>query len=346
MWFFSRIVIIGTMQLIVPITPIVLQKYHLELAPNFIHQINWELFSHWDGKWYKNIVTLGYEYVNNDHDHNIAFFPLFPLVTKGVMLLGFSFEVAGTLVNNLAFLGAGFLIYYWIKQRNGIICARWVIAVLVWCPYSLFATVTYSEGLFLLLTAASLRAFEKRQHIMAACLGAMATGTRITGVALIPAFLLVAWKERRLRIAYIASFAVGGGLLLFSLYCTLHFGDPLAFVHAQKTWGAVGFVWSWLTTLELSWVFVLTCLFGYLLWHLRQELSPVAVNYGFCSLILVLASGRPSSIPRLFYGTVPLILALGIFFAQYPRLGFSVIGLFGILLIHVALQFSQWEWVG
>jgi Gpi18-like mannosyltransferase len=52
---------------------------------------------------------------------------------------------------------------------------------------------------------------------------------------LVPAFLIVAWKERRPPIAY-AALAATSGLLLFSLYCAIRFGDPLAFVHVQRAW--------------------------------------------------------------------------------------------------------------
>lgn len=345
MWLLSRYVIIGAAQLTTSANQITPVTHHL-FATRLFSIINWELFSQWDGEWFRSIATLGYEYINDGQRHNIAFFPLFPLVVHGVMLLGFSFEVAGTLVNNLALLGAMIVAYCWTKERNGFVCARWVTAILAWCPYSLFASVTYSEGLFLLLTTASLQAFDKRQHLLAACLGAMATATRLTGAALIPTFLLIAWQERRPFIAYIASVVAGSGLFLFSIYCAIHFADPLAFLHAQRGWGAAGFVWKgWSKTLIESWAFLIICLLGYLLWRLRNQLSPVAVTYGFFSLILLLAAGRPSSTPRFLYGTVSITLALGVFFGQHPRIGFSVIGCCGILLMHTALNFFRGEWI-
>jgi len=53
-------------------------------------------------------------------------------------------------------------------------------------------------------------------------------------MVLIPAFVCGV-EERRPAIAYAAGLAAGG-LLLFSLYCAIHFGDPLAFVQAQRGW--------------------------------------------------------------------------------------------------------------
>jgi Gpi18-like mannosyltransferase len=53
---------------------------------------------------------------------------------------------------------------------------------------------------------------------------------------LIPAFLLVAWREKRPPLPYVAAFASAIGLFSFSLYCAIRFGDCLAFVHVPKGW--------------------------------------------------------------------------------------------------------------
>lgn len=66
----------------------------------------------------------------------------------------------------------------------------------------------------LLLTTASLRAFDKRQHAWAVLWGAMATAARATGATLVPAFLFVAWREGRAAIAYAAGLVASAGLLL------------------------------------------------------------------------------------------------------------------------------------
>ncbi|HEY9846106.1 MAG TPA: mannosyltransferase family protein, partial [Candidatus Caenarcaniphilales bacterium] len=150
LWLLSRLVIIITMQWMAPLidNPPVNHSYpHLGFVPNYVPTTGWSLFSHWDGAWYRTIATSGYGYTDGKYS-NIAFFPLFPLLTRGVMLLGFPFEVAGTLVNNLAFLGALLILYRWVQERHGTRTAKWATAVLAWCPYSLFATVTYTEGLF------------------------------------------------------------------------------------------------------------------------------------------------------------------------------------------------------
>jgi len=356
MWLLSRLVIIVAMELIAPLLvshtpPPSYPSYLLPLdfVPGFVPTPGWELFSHWDGAWYRRIATSGYDYANDGKMHSVAFFPLFPLLSRAVMTLGLPFEVASTIVNNLALLGALILLYRWAEERHGISAARWATAMLAWCPFSLYGTVIYTEGLFLLLTTAALRAFDNRHHGWAAVWGAMATATRSTGSMLVPAFLLVAWREGRSAVAYAAGLATGGGLLLFSVYCAIRFGDPLAFVHVQSAWTHP----SWLDifadalTLGKDGLTKVIMVFGggYLLWHLRAKLSHVAVAYGFCCLALLITSGALSSLSRYAYGIVSLSLALGVLLAYHPRWGYAIIGCFAILLARYAFRFAWWYWV-
>lgn len=301
MWLLSRLLIVALMLLIAPSLP----------APpgGIAPTAGWQqILCQWDGLLYKQIATSGYEYANDGKGHNVAFFPLFPLVSRGVMALGLPFEVAGTLVNNLAFLAALVVLYFWVEERHGRSAARWATASLAWCPLSIFGTVIYSEGLFLLLSTAAIRAFDNQQYGSVAIWGSLATAARPTGMALIPAFLLVAWRERRPAIAYAAALVTGSGLFLFSLYCAIHFGDPLAFIQAQRGWRpSLGFYWQgWLKMLmqisvgTTNWkygsikdpwhplLFGVIVSSGYLLWHYRSKLGSAKVDYGFCALVLFL----------------------------------------------------------
>ncbi|MBD1923730.1 hypothetical protein H6F77_22065 [Microcoleus sp. FACHB-831] len=153
MWLLSRVVILVAMLLIAPLLP----------APpgGITPTIGWEVFSCWDGGWYQIIATTGYEYINDGKQHPVAFFPLLPLLSRAVMTLGLPFEVAGTLVNNLAFFGALVLVYAWVEELHGKSAARWTTAALAWCPFSLYGTVIYTEGLFLLLQQIAIRCTTK-----------------------------------------------------------------------------------------------------------------------------------------------------------------------------------------
>mgnify|MGYP001791013775 FL=1 len=252
----------------------------------------------------------------------------------------------------------------------------------------------------------------------------MATATRPTGVAIIPAFIIAAWRQGKPPVAYISGFASSTGLLLYSLYCQIQFHEPLAFIHAQKGWrSSIGFdgkawgkmlmqIFTGNTNWEASGIgdflhpFLLTLIMilGYLLWRFRcnlgsfktncgatvlivllwliigdplintvsifgslyllwrlssrkkydsdvsktgkSRMTPVTVAYGFCGIGLILASGGTMSLGRIAYGIVPTSIALGIFLSHRPRLGYSMMFLFSIILICTSVRFAQGLWVG
>jgi Gpi18-like mannosyltransferase len=152
MWLLSRLLIIIAMQLIAPHYPATPAEhptpFPLDFVPGFVPTSSLELFTHWDAAWFKQIVTQGYNYVDDGKMHNIAFFPVFPLAVRAVMSLGFSFEIAGLLVNNLALLGAMILLYRWVEERHGDSAARWATAVMAWCPFPYSAQSFTQKGYF------------------------------------------------------------------------------------------------------------------------------------------------------------------------------------------------------
>jgi Gpi18-like mannosyltransferase len=295
----SRCIILLSLLLIAPLLPTP-PKGELAIA-------GWDVFSRWDSRIYENIVTEGYHFQNDDKGHNVAFFPLFPLLIRAVMSVGIPFDIAGTLINNLAFVTALVVVYLWVCDRHNRFIARWVTAVLAWCPFSLFGSVIYTEGLFLLCSTLALRAFDNHQHQWAAVWGSLTTALRPPGVALIPTFLLVAWQEKRGPMAYGAALFSSLGILLYMAFCGLKFGQPLAFVLAQRGWqsrhqafhGAV-----WLDRIAEviigpanqdkgrlvdPWYPLLLIVIGVCaiaLWRSRHQLGFPKTGYGFCVLVV------------------------------------------------------------
>ncbi len=306
-WLFSRFVIVISMLLIAPLLP----------APpdGFVASFGWNAFFSWDSVWYETIATSGYEYINDGQHHAVAFFPLFPLIIRAVMSLGLPFVIAGTLVNNLAFLGALLLIYNWVENSYGRSSARWTTMFLAWFPLSLYGSVIYSEGLYLLLSSATLQAFEQKKYWWLLLWGSLTTATRPTGIAIIPALLLVSWQEQRAKLAYIASLATGLGIVFYSIYCQIYFQDALAFIHVQKAWQPPQdyFGQSWLKmfmqvaigtsnwkhgAIVESWhplLFIIICTSCYLLWRSRFKLGKVKTTYitSFLVFVLWLVAGNP-----------------------------------------------------
>lgn len=348
MWALSRLVIVIGLALLAPGLP---SPKGEPMMPG------WGMLANWDGVWYRMIVERGYDYAPDGQGHSIVFFPLYPMLIRAVMSMGLPFELAGALISNVCFLGALLLSYSWVQQRFGPTPARWTSAILAWCPYSLFGVIVYTEGLFLLLTTLSLWAFERKRHLLAGIAGALATATRINAAPLIPAMLFVAWRERRGVGAYICALVAGLGLVLFIGYCAIRFGDPMAFVKAQRAWRAgLGFDWvGWLSVVTLGRIgpmihhgtaiaVMIAGSFG-LLWMFRKQLPLIALVYSLGVLALLLMTGSLASLDRYIFGIIPLTMALGLFFSKYPRWGMLVLSYFAIMLGIFSVRFAQSLWV-
>ncbi len=330
MWLLSRLLIIVVMFIIMPIVAktsnIVVDKYGW-----------WDVVFAWDSIWYYKIATSGYNF-GLDFDkteYAVAFFPLYPLLIWILMQVGIPFAVGGLLVNNLAFLAALIVMYAWVESRHGTNPARWTTAALAWCPYSLYGTVIYTEGLFFLFSISALRAFDNKKYVWAGFWGSLSTATRITGIALLPAFLITAWKQRSPIKAYLASFAVAGGVMLYSFYCLIKFGDALAFLHAQRAWrDSTGFAFAgwWLMCMQVV-IGKQNAAVGYIqdIWYpigftmvvisacslCYFRLQGHVIQYGFFALWVVLWLMSRQEIPGNPFSSEPLIKLALVFGGLY-----------------------------
>jgi hypothetical protein len=356
-WLVSRSLIVVIMQVIAPLLP-------LSPAEHAWHPVGftfpyrpspgWELFTHWDGKWYELIATRGYEYGADyaTKRYTISFPPLFSIVTYSVMsLFRLPFEIAGTLVNNAAFLGTLLLLFTWVEQQYSTKIARWSTIAMAWCPYSLYGTVAYTEGLFLLLTMAALYAFDRKRYVWASVCGSLATVTRFFGTALIPTLLLVAWRQRRGAIAYVSALAMGLGWLCFLAYCGWRWGDPLAPFNAQIPWSEGQETWRHVFAklilrrgFSFDTILKIVMFFGggYLIWSGRSRLSFTALAYSFCYVGVLFVSLSTCDIARYSYGNCALSIAAGVLLASRPRWRLPILALFLIKLVEITIRFTWW----
>lgn len=347
MWLASRALVVVAMQLVAPA---------LTLPPGSggaVPTSGWELFTLWDGRFYRQIAESGYALPEAGAYSPLAFFPLYPALTRAVMALGVPFAVGGTLVNSAALLAAMFQMYGWAAERYGVSEARWSTAVVAWFPYSLFGTVTYTEGLFLLGTIASLRAFDRGQHGRCALWGAVASATRVPGILLMPSLLAAARAGKRGKLAYLAALSAGAGLAAYATYCAVRFGNPLAFAQAQGGWEKDAIHWGDVlrtlrvkrllapdSVLRIAWYTAAAALF----WTQRRRLGQAALYYGWASLGLFLFV-NVQSIGRFVYGIATFPLALGIVLAGHRRAGWCVLGGSALMLLAFSIRWAWGLWV-
>lgn len=162
-----------------------------------------------------------------------AFFPLWPalvawLLSPTAIISSNTFLWAGFGIANFAFLSALWLLHHQAKGLWGDAAARWTVLLACFNPLSLFASIPYTEALYLLLTAAALA--QNLPPLLQGIAGGLAAATRPTGVLLLPGFLL----QKR----WFAALLTGLGLGMVLLLGIKNSGDPFAFLHAQQAgWG-------------------------------------------------------------------------------------------------------------
>jgi Mannosyltransferase (PIG-V) len=219
-------------------------------------------FAQWDTGWFIRIAERGY-----DVKETSAFFPVYPLVVRGLAFLIGSHLVAGVLISLVA---AGIACVLLVELARPVLGERGAADAVLYLslyPLALVFTSLYAEGLFLALSVGSFLAATRGRAWVAGVCGGLAVATRLVGLALAPALLLLLLRRnatRREQLGPIAVLLLPAALLGYRLYLRAHFGDSNAFTHVlalhwyRKTprlgpvdglWDAVAAGWDGAVTL-------------------------------------------------------------------------------------------------
>lgn len=346
-----------------------------------------------DSWWYHNITTQGYSLGNatTGVQGNVAFFPLYPLLIKLVVLFTGNIFIAGLLISNLAFLVGLFYLYALARREFDEDTAGRAVFYLAAAPTSIFFAAMYTESLFVALVAATFYYAGEKKWVVAALTGALAAATRNSGVLLAAVIALegmyfaglrlrpLSWKLKDLigqyRLTFIAAFKswsslaaasfVPMGLIGFMAYLTNTFGDPLAFIHSEASFGrqvsteqASGLVDRTLRRLNFGTQFLagqtnsraiidvlITLAFLSLFLVLIFKMRPAYPIFVGLSLALPLASGTVSSMTRYVLPLIPCYLLLAHWGRN--RLVDRVILAFSLPLMgYFTVLFSHWYFAG
>jgi hypothetical protein len=211
----------------------------------------------WDSIWYIGIAQHGYS-----TPQATAFFPLYPLMIRGLTLLfGTHWLLASLLVANVgtwcAVIGVGLLAAYtWdtndskegdSKEKVAFSALRMEVAY----PLAFFLTAPYSDGLFLAAATFGLLTMRMGKWGLATLCVCLALLTRSTGVILLAPLIFEygrqhSWWRRQAWAPWLALvwprlgamfLILGGssfGIGLYMLFLFGKFGDPLLFLHAES----------------------------------------------------------------------------------------------------------------
>jgi hypothetical protein len=204
-----------------------------------------EIFAAWDSGWYWDIALRGY-YFRPDGPSSLAFFPLYPMLTR---LAAAPFGggpgatwIAGILVAFLAYVCALIAIHRLAARVLGSReAARRTVLYIVVFPWSIFFTQVYSESVFLLTSVLAVTDACDRRWWRAGAWGALATLARPNGILIALPLLLLATLDRPgIRSWMSRTIALAPIPLAFAGFCAYAYtlsGDPLGWMSAQTHWG-------------------------------------------------------------------------------------------------------------
>ena len=113
-----------------------------------------------------------------------------------------------------------------------------VILLLLLFPTSFYFGSVYTESLFLALVVWSFYFARWGSLLPTSLLGALASGTRIIGIILLPIFLIETFmKEKKLSLKHWPLILIPAGLLIYMYFLFKVYGDPLAFIHSLPSFG-------------------------------------------------------------------------------------------------------------
>ena len=315
------------------------------LAAMASHQAFHRVLTVWDGRWYVRIALHGYPTSVPQGDFytgtgrqvqsSIAFFPLYPLLVRGLdRVLPGGADVAGAVLALL--IGAAATVVVWMvagKLADRRVADRAAV-LFAFSPGAFVLSLVYAEGLLVLLSAACLLALLERRWLLAGVLAALAGATRPNATAAMLACAWAAgvaiWKDREWRAA-IAPALAPIGMLAFFVFLWWHTGETLIWFRVESEgWGErIDFgrsnlgVFADLFTrplhnpnhLVLAASMVAAVVLMVIL--VRAKLPAILNVYALSGLGLVLAS-HINARPRFIFVAFPLAIALAKTTARRP----------------------------
>jgi hypothetical protein len=131
------------------------------------------LLNYWDGVWYRRVAEHGYLLIPG-RQSDPAFFPLFPILLRGLHSLGFSFITTGVVIANAAFV-VGIVAFYEVSRRLvAEDVAKWSTLFAAFFPMSFVFSMTYPESLVLAALALALLSALNGRWTLSAIAGASA----------------------------------------------------------------------------------------------------------------------------------------------------------------------------
>src|SRR4029077_5998869 len=221
------------------------------------------VIANWDGQWYRLIASHGYPSTLPTRDGVVqqnawAFYPVFPLLVRLVMVTGASFGAAASVVSLTCAAAAMCVLDRMLTPRCGRFVAALTVLAVCCAPAAPILQVAYTESDGLLLVLLALRTLEARQYGCLMIIGAVLALTRpITApMALVAAAqFIVRWRrrdveafQRREQVSLaLTTVGLAAMAVVWPVVNGLVVGDMSAYAETQRAWrkvaGARGDSW-------------------------------------------------------------------------------------------------------
>ena len=327
-----------------------------------------DLWNRWDAQHYLRLAEVGYVQSslppNTEDPLNIVFFPFFPVAVYVVSVAVPNLVLSALVVSFAASVGAGYFLFRLVALDADQAVAWRAVLLLFSFPTAYFLAAPFTEALFLFAVLASVYAARTGEWAGAGLAGALATGTRVTGIALAPALLAEAFAKRAgvpdqvRRLVWISLTAAG--LLTYLAINQIVHGDPLHFLGVQREhwfqrpvppWqpvqdaiqallaGGNDFTFTFIYAGRVAGVLVALPLLVLAVRRLRLP----DVLYGWTGFVLILSAAWLISLPRYLLVLYPLFI-VGAQLSRSPRLFIPIVVAGAALQGWLMWRYSVGQW--
>ena len=311
-----------------------------------------DILFHWDAEWYYRISRDGYG--PTPGAPAMAFFPLVPLLARGIWELGIRHQLWAALVLSNTALFLACIGLYKIAEhetRDDKLAFRSVALLLVF-PATVFHSNFYTEGTFLALSIWAFW-FARQGKWLPAALCAYALGlTRSTSLLIAVPFAceLLGYERfadirsafaalRRPRAAWLSIFAAPLGVASYFIYLLITTGDAFSPIVVQGGWGRhlAPFWVAFQEAFDHERLYTALVFFGVgilsvaIIGLAAARSRPSLVIYAFGVLAYSVSFATSESMVRLVSVAFPMYLGLALATRRSESAYLGVFGLFAML---------------
>ena len=216
------------------------------LPDSFLPNHKWlDGWVRWDSIHYVLIATEGYgRPTSTSPGTGVGFFPAFPMAMRfGAWLMGDTTNqqyaaIAGVITANLCFMIAAIMLALLVRRHHSKEIALTAVVLFSFSPVSFFFSAAYTESMFVMGVIGAFLLAERGNWWGSALMAALASGTRLFGLFLIPALLLAAWQKREPIRSYIPLIVISPlGTVAYFGWLWWRNGTPFGYFESQANWG-------------------------------------------------------------------------------------------------------------